>query len=84
MAWFRSTSLVLLLTAVSVALRPPTASGAEDRKPVKVFILAGQSNMQGHGHISLGKDGDLDYAARQEQFAYLKEGGAWSEREDVW
>ncbi len=47
-------------------------------------VLAGQSNMQGHGHISLGKDGDLDYAARQEQFAYLKEGGAWSEREDVW
>lgn len=53
-------------------------------KPVKVFVLAGQSNMQGHGRISLGVDGDLDYAARQEQFSYLKKDGEWVRRDDVW
>lgn len=57
-----------------------SAFGAES---IKVFILAGQSNMQGHGRTSMGKDGDLDHAAKQEQFAYLKNDGNWSERDDV-
>ena len=57
---------------------------AADKKPIKVFILAGQSNMQGHGRISMGKDGDLDYAAKQKQFSYLKQGDKWAERDDVW
>ena len=54
------------------------------KEPIKVFVLAGQSNMQGHGRIAMGKDGDLDYAAKQEAFAYLKKAGAWAERDDVW
>jgi alpha-galactosidase len=58
--------------------------GVDTTKPVKVFVLAGQSNMQGHGHISLGKDGDLEYAARN-GFPHLKDaGGKWAERDDVW
>jgi len=64
------------------------SAGASDSvdtsKPIKVFVLAGQSNMQGHGRISLEKDGDLDYAAKLKQFAYLKKGGEWSQRRDVW
>ena len=59
------------------------SAGARDR-PVKVFVLAGQSNMQGHGRMHLGKDGDLDYAAAQDRFAYLRAEGEWVEREDVW
>ncbi len=56
----------------------------DSSKPVKVYILAGQSNMQGHGRISMGKDGDLDFAARNE-FSYLKDAnGKWGERNDVW
>lgn len=51
---------------------------------LKVYILAGQSNMQGYGYISKGKDGDLDYAAKN-GFEYLKDNsGKWAEREDVW
>jgi hypothetical protein len=71
----------LLLTA-TIALLPGIHSHAAE--PVKVFILAGQSNMQGHSKISAGKEGDLDHAATQEQFAYLKNGGDWVERNDVW
>src|SRR5210317_1635491 len=69
--------LITLLLAAAAA-----SSAAED--PVKVFILSGQSNMQGHGRIAMGKDGDLDYAARQEPFSYLKKDGQWVERDDVW
>ena len=68
---------LLLLTAL-------IASPLEAREPTKIFILAGQSNMQGHGRISMGKDGDLDYAAKQEAFSYLKKGDTWIERDDVW
>ncbi len=35
--------------------RPPAA-----RKPVKVFVLAGQSNMQGHAHVRTFDTMDLD------------------------
>jgi len=73
------------LGVCAVAPAPSQAAAGDKAKgPVKVFILAGQSNMQGHGRISMGKDGDLDYAATQEQFAYLKKDGKWAEREDVW
>jgi len=84
MTFFRFRSLVLLFAVAIVGILPPTLTRAEDKKPVKVFILAGQSNMQGHSRISMGKDGDLDHAAQQEQFAYLKKDGQWIERDDVW
>ena len=70
----------LSLFAVALLVGP---AGAADKRPIKVFILAGQSNMQGHGRIAMGKDGDLDYAAKQKQFAYLKKDGKWAERDDV-
>lgn len=69
-----------LIAALGGLLLSPLAA----KEPIKVFILAGQSNMQGHGRISMDKDGDLDYAAKQEAFAYLKNGDAWAERDDVW
>ena len=69
----------VIISLLAASLVP--AAHAKD--PVKVFILAGQSNMQGHGRIAMGKDGDLDYAAKQEQFSYLKDGGDWVERDDV-
>jgi YVTN family beta-propeller protein len=52
-------------------------------RPVKVFVLAGQSNMEGKAKLSL-----LDYQARQPAtralFAHLRKDGKWVEREDVW
>ena len=57
-------------------------------KTVKVFILAGQSNMEGHGAISSdnnGGKGSLSYLAdNNEKFAHLRKGKSrWVERKDV-
>jgi alpha-galactosidase len=81
----------LLFGILLVALPAPTA--AADR-PVKVFILAGQSNMEGHGFIKAdpkrnqGK-GSLEYVAGQpgtaDKFKYLiGTDGPWAVRDDVW
>jgi hypothetical protein len=57
-----------LMTAVVMGLVPGIASQAE-AKPLKVFILAGQSNMQGHVNIST-----FDYMATDPKTApILKE-----------
>lgn len=56
----------------------------DQSKPLKVFLLAGQSNMQGYGIISADKDEDLEHAAKND-YKYLKdERGGWVERKDVW
>jgi len=63
-------------------------------KPVKVFILAGQSNMEGHGIIKAdpkrneGK-GSLEYIAKNpataDKFKHLLDrDGKWLVRDDVW
>lgn len=70
------------------------AGPARGGPPVKVFILAGQSNMEGTGFIAAdekrnGGKGSLEYLVRQPataaRFAPLvgKDGG-WAERDDVW
>ncbi len=52
-----------------------------DRSPVKVFILAGQSNMQGKGSIEhlaqLVTENPTEYG-------HLKKNGQWIKRDDVW
>jgi hypothetical protein len=69
--------LSLLATLVSLAV----AYSAE--RPIKVFILAGQSNMEGKAKVSL-----LDYQAEQpatrELYKSLRKDGKWVERADVW
>ncbi len=72
----------LLLVLPLLAL--PGAVRAADRPgPIKVFILAGQSNMEGKAKVAL-----LDYQAGQpatrELFAPLRKDGRWIERDDVW
>lgn len=59
---------------------------------LKVFILAGQSNMQGHGVIELDKkrnggQGSLEYLVKHQpdRFGHLVDGtGKWKPRKDVW
>jgi hypothetical protein len=54
---------------------------------VKVFILAGQSNAEGHGEITRdGFQGTLDYTVANEAATYghLKDGADWAERDDAW
>lgn len=80
-------ALWLVHSAVAAAL-------AADTPPVKVFILAGQSNMEGHGRIPADFDhregrGTLEYLidspASAEQFATLvDDAGEWRIRDDVW
>src|SRR5437763_2434409 len=62
--------------------------------PVRVFILAGQSNMQGHGFVAAdpkrnGGKGSLEYVAKDlataDRFKTLVDSsGAWRTRDDVW
>jgi alpha-galactosidase len=56
---------------------------ADPPRPIAVFILAGQSNMEGKAKLSL-----VEYQARQpatrDLFAHLRREGKWIEREDVW
>ncbi len=84
-------ALLAVLGCMSLLL--PAASAA-DKAPVKVVILAGQSNMEGHGIIEAspkrneGK-GSLEYIARDEQtkqrFGHLLGAdGNWVVRNDVW
>jgi len=72
-----------------------TAAANDALKPVKVFILAGQSNMEGQAVVDL-KDRDynngqgtltrhMDDPAKGAMFKHLRQAdGKWSVREDVW
>lgn len=62
---------------------PAIAAAGEKTKPVKVFILAGQSNMEGKAKVSL-LEHQLGQPATRELFKHLKRDGKWIEREDVW
>ena len=74
-------------------LKPHLAT-AEAPRPVQVFILAGQSNMEGHGVVAAdpkrndGK-GSLEYLVKEpataQRFKHLvARDGKWVVRDDVW
>ena len=54
----------------------------ESKQPIKVFILAGQSNMEGKGSV-LTTEHQLADPAKSERFSHLKHDGNWVERDDV-
>ena len=75
--------------------QPKPAAPAKYRTgPVKVFILAGQSNMEGQGFIQAdpkrnGGKGSLEFLAKDpataERFKHLLgKDGKWAVRDDVW
>jgi alpha-galactosidase len=72
----------LIAFALSIA-SPGPIFAADSPKPLKVFILAGQSNMEGKAKMSLA-----EYQAEQpgtrDLFKHWRKGGKWIEREDVW
>lgn len=80
-------STLILIGALSCTT---FVSGEE---PVKVFVLAGQSNMQGHGMVALNPErnegkGSLQWMVTDEEasksFAHLVDDeGEWAERDDV-
>jgi alpha-galactosidase len=66
-------------------LPDPDASTGVTNKPVKVFILSGQSNMVGFGRVSGSGTGTLNTIVNTEKkFPHLVNGsGAWNSRADV-
>ena len=86
------TTFVALVFAASL---PSLCAQRTGTSPVKVFILAGQSNMEGQGVADLdggdynGGKGTLNSLmqepAKAPQFAHLKDTqGKWTIRHDVW
>ena len=86
---FRFSFIILILAAPS--LEPVHAA---PRRPIQVFILAGQSNMEGHGVIDANPDrndgkGTLEYLVKDqrtsEQYKHtVNSDGSWATRDDVW
>ena len=87
----------VLAIALSIwVFEPASATRAADPpKPVKVFILAGQSNMEGQAVVDLdGKDYNggkgtlkalLDDPAKAPLVKHLRnDKGEWTVRDDVW
>ena len=74
--------LVFILLAAASPL-------AQAQQPVKIFIMAGQSNTQGHGEISPSTtQGTLSYITTpandpQSKYQFLKDGANWAVRGDV-
>src|SRR3954463_13363834 len=88
---FRLPILLVLLTTLPAAV----TRADEPPKPVKVFVLAGQSNMEGQAVADLtGKDynfgkgtleGLMKDPAQGPLLAHLKDDqGQWAVRRDVW
>ena len=84
LAAFALTGLLILAVSSSVQAEQ------QGKGPVKVFILAGQSNMVGDGHIDPAeKKGTLAYMVRnsdkKDKFKHLVDkDGRWLVRDDVW
>ncbi len=82
---------LLLLQTLFVS---SVGSAEQQAKTVKVFILAGQSNMEGHGFVNAeanrnGGKGSLEYLVKQtstaNKYAHLIDGdGNWRVSQDVW
>ena len=75
-------------STVSAAEQPipkPDAKPADMKKPVKVFLIMGQSNAVGMGKVAGDKDGTLEKAVKTEKlYPYLLDAsGDWAERNDV-
>jgi hypothetical protein len=83
-----------VLVALAAAL-PTTVATAQDKRPLRVFLLAGQSNMEGHGVVDLddprdynGGKGTLarflaDPAVAAQWPELRRPDGGWHVRDDV-
>ena len=70
---------------VPVTLPDPDGKPADMSKPVQVYILMGQSNMLGMGHVVGDKEGSLEHAVKaKKKYPYLVDkAGNWTVRKDV-
>ena len=82
------------ITVIFLITLSAIASAQDVAKPVRVFILAGQSNMEGAGQVKAdpkrnGGQGSLEFlvkdANKAKHFASLVDSaGQWRTRDDVW
>jgi len=92
----RARAVILAAAALTVAAHPLAAREAAPGKgPVKVFLLAGQSNMEGQGVVSMddpnnynGGKGNLVWSMKNSPSAQMmkhlkNEKGEWVVRDDV-
>ena len=70
------------MSAIMISTLLVTASFADDTKPVKVFVLAGQSNMEGKARNTL-LDFQGEDAKTKDLFKHLRKDGKWIVRDDV-
>jgi len=75
------TKHILTITLGLAAMASPLAGAAKG--PVKVFILSGQSNMQGKA-AAYTLDAVIDDPKTRDEFKHLKKDGGWVKRDDVW
>jgi len=74
--------LSALLGAAALASPSPTPA-ASDAPPLRVFLLVGQSNMEGKGAIE-HLDSMLADEEQAPTYAHLRDGEEWRVRDDVW
>ena len=70
----------ILLFSLALVLN---CSALADKKPVKVFILAGQSNMEGKGRVDPLLNHQITAPETKDFFAHLHKDGKYIERDDV-
>ncbi len=87
----RSLLFAALTALAALILAGPAWAAQPGKSPVKVFILAGQSNMEGHGVIQgrPGQKGTLETLTQEPATAarykhLLDKDGQWIVRDDVW
>ena len=88
--------IAVLVAATILIVFSPVQAGQAGKSPVMVFILAGQSNMEGQGVVNLdheqhynGGKGNLEHvmqdATKAHLYKHLKDdNGNWVVRDDVW
>jgi hypothetical protein len=81
---------IRLLVFTTVAITLTSLASAQEKKdlPVRIYILAGQSNMQGKGSVEGEKANTLRDMVKNDpgkEFQFLVNAdGTWRERSDVW
>jgi alpha-galactosidase len=78
----------LIFIALAMATALPGSAREAKNLPVRIYLMVGQSNMQGKGAIEGEETNSLRHTvqhdARKEYQFLVKENGEWVERADAW
>ena len=87
-SWVDFLSMTLLFVPLGQAVQAlpdPDGKPADITKPVKVFLIMGQSNTLEMGRVKGDKEGTLEYAVHKEKlYPFMVDNeGNWTKRQDV-